>query len=79
MREEGRPDGMKVDREGRLFVCATTVQVFAADGRPLGVIDCPQMPANCTWGKDGATLFITARTGVYRMRVATVGIAPYLR
>ncbi len=79
MREEGRPDGMKVDREGRLFVCATTVQVFAADGRPLGVIDCPQMPANCTWGEDGSTLFIAARTGVYRTRVATVGIAPYLR
>jgi sugar lactone lactonase YvrE len=79
MREEGRPDGMKVDREGRLFVCATTVQVFAADGRPLGVIDCPQMPANCTWGDDGSTLFIAARTGLYRTRVATVGIAPYLR
>lgn len=79
MREEGRPDGMKVDRDGRLFVCATTVQVFAADGRPLGVIDCPQMPANCTWGDDGSTLFIAARTGLYRTRVATVGIAPYLR
>jgi sugar lactone lactonase YvrE len=79
MREEGRPDGMKVDREGRLFVCATTVQVFAADGRPLGVIDCPQMPANCAWGEDGSTLFIAARTGVYRTRVATVGIAPHLR
>ena len=79
VREEGRPDGMKVDREGRLFVCATTVQVFAADGRPLGVIDCPQMPANCTWGEDGATLFIAARTGVYRTRIATAGIAPYLR
>lgn len=79
MREEGRPDGMKVDREGRLFVCATTVQVFAADGRPLGVIDCPQMPANCTWGENGSTLFIAARTGVYRTRGATLGIAPYLR
>jgi gluconolactonase len=79
MREGGRPDGMKVDREGRLFVCATTVQVFAPDGRPLGVIDCPQMPANCAWGEDGSTLFITARTGVHRTRIATVGIAPYLR
>jgi gluconolactonase len=79
MREEGRPDGMKVDREGRLFVCATTVQVFASNGRPLGVIDCPQMPANCTWGEDGTTLFIAARTSVYRTRIATVGIAPYLR
>ncbi len=79
MREEGRPDGMKVDEAGRVYVCATTVQVFAADGRPLGIIDCPQMPANCAWGEDGSTLFITARTGVYRTRIETTGVAPYLR
>ena len=79
VREEGRPDGMKVDREGRLYVCATTVQVFAQDGRPLGVIDCPRMPANCAWGEDGSTLFITARTAVYSTRIAATGIAPYLR
>jgi gluconolactonase len=78
-RGDGRPDGMKVDRDGRLFVCATTVQVFAADGRPLGVIDCPQMPANCAWGEDGSTFFITARTAVYRTAIATIGIAPHLR
>ncbi len=79
MREEGRPDGMKVDRAGRLYVCAMTVQVFAPDGRPLGVIDCPQLPANCTWGEDGSTLFIAARTGVYATRIETSGIAPYRR
>jgi sugar lactone lactonase YvrE len=79
MREEGRPDGMKLDREGRLYVCAGTVQVFAADGAPLGVIDCPQSPANCTWGEDGSTFFITARTAVYATRIEAVGIAPYLR
>ena len=79
MREEGRPDGMKVDRDGRLYVCAATVQVFAADGRPIGVIDCPQLPANCAWGGDGSDLYITARTGVYRTRLHTTGIAPHLR
>jgi gluconolactonase len=79
VREEGRPDGVKVDRAGRLYVCATTVQVFAPDGAPLGVIDCPQLPANCAWGEDGSTLFITARTGVYATRIETTGIAPYLR
>jgi gluconolactonase len=78
VREHGRPDGMKIDRDGRLFVCAKTVQVFAADGRPLGVIDCPQLPANCAWGEDGSTLFITARTAVYSTTVATTGIAPHL-
>jgi gluconolactonase len=79
MREEGRPDGMKVDREGRLYVSAKTVQVFSSDGKPLGVIDCLQSPANCAWGGDGADFYITARTGVYRMRVDATGIAPHLR
>ncbi len=79
MREVGRPDGIKVDRDGRVFVCALTVQVFEASGKPLGVIDCPQVPANCTWGEDGSTLFITARTGVYWTRIETTGIAPFLR
>jgi hypothetical protein len=37
------------------------------------------MPSNCTWGDDGSTLYITARTGVYRTRIAATGIAPYLR
>jgi gluconolactonase len=78
MRENGRPDGMKVDREGRLYVCAGTVQVFAPDGRQLGAIECPQWPANCAWGGDGGDLYITARTAVYRTAVATIGIAPYL-
>ncbi len=79
MRERGsRPDGMKVDRDGRLYVSAGTVQVFAADGRPLGLIDCPQWPANCAWGGDGSALYITARTGVYRTTLATTGIAPHL-
>ncbi|MBF6599331.1 MAG: SMP-30/gluconolactonase/LRE family protein [Dehalococcoidia bacterium] len=79
MREEGRPDGMKLDRDGRLYVCAGSLQVFAPDGKPLGVIDCPQSPANCTWGEDGSTLFITARTCVYRSRIEATGVAPYLR
>ncbi len=51
VREDGRPDGMKVDTDGRLYVCAKTVQVFAPDGRPLGVIDCPQMPAILRLGR----------------------------
>ena len=79
MREEGRPDGMKVDREGRLWACAAGIEVFEADGRPLGLIDVPQRPANCAWGEDGSTLFVCARTAVYRMRTTVVGIAPGVR
>ena len=79
MRDDGRPDGMKVDRAGRLYVSATGIQVFAADGAMLGSIDCPQMPANCAWGGDGSMLYITARTAVYRTRIDTMGLAPHLR
>jgi gluconolactonase len=76
MAERGRPDGMKVDSEGRLYVAAGTLQVFAPDGAPLGVIDCPQSPANCAWGDTGSTLYITARTAVYKLRLDARGIAP---
>jgi gluconolactonase len=81
MREDGRPDGMKMDREGRLYVCAGTVQVFASDGKPLGVIDCPGDeggPANCAWGNDGSVLYITARSAVHRTRIEAIGVAPHL-
>jgi gluconolactonase len=76
MRERGRPDGMKVDGDGRLYVSAGSLQVFAPDGRPLGLLDCPQAPANCAWGEDGSTLFITARTAVYRIGLGAQGILP---
>jgi len=76
VREGGRPDGMKVDREGRLWVCAAGIEVFAADGRPLGLIDVPQRPANCAWGEGGGTLFVCARTAVYRLRTSVAGIGP---
>ena len=79
MAEGGRPDGMKVDVDGRLYVSAGTLQVFAADGALLGVIDCPQSPANCAWGEDGSTLYITARTAVYSLRLSVRGIAPAWR
>lgn len=79
MREEGRPDGLKVDHEGRVFVCAGSLQVFDAAGKALGVIDCAQPPANCAWGETGGTLFVCARTSVYSLAFDTTGIAPYLR
>lgn len=77
MRDRGRPDGMKVDADGRLYVSAGTLQVFSPDGSPLGVIDCPQAPANCAWGPGGA-FYITARTGVYRTTFSVRGIGPHL-
>ena len=73
---DGVPDGMKIDRDGRVFATnARGLWVFDGDGSPLGVIETPQVPANCAWGEDGRTLLMTARTSVYTVRVKTAGIA----
>jgi gluconolactonase len=74
--QPGSPDGMKLDSEGHLFVTgATGVWVFEPDGTCLGVIVTPERPANCAWGDaDRQTLYITARTSLYRMRTTVPGL-----
>lgn len=69
-------DGMAIDTAGNLFVTtATGVKVFAPDGSEWGTISVPQQPANCAFGDgDARTLYITARTGLYRVRVVIPGI-----
>lgn len=73
--QPGSPDGMKVDMEGRLYVAgATGVWVFEPDGTHLGVIVTPERPANLAWGDaDHRSLYITARTSLYRVRATTPG------
>jgi gluconolactonase len=72
------PDGMKVDRAGRLFVTSGDgVVVVAPDGARVTVLAVPETPANCAFGDaDAKTLYITARNSVYRVRLATPGILP---
>lgn len=75
--QPGSPDGMKVNEAGHLFVTgATGIWVFEPDGTHLGVIVTPERPANCAWGDaDRQTLYITARTSIYRIRVKIPGLA----
>lgn len=70
-----RPDGMKVDVEGNLYVAGMTgILVFDSSGKQLGVISTPLRPANLAFGEaDRKTLFITARTELYRVRVKIAG------
>jgi gluconolactonase len=72
----GSPDGMKVDADGRLYCTAAGgVWVFDPSGRHLGTIVIPEKPSNCAWGdEDWCSLYITAVTSVYRIRVNTPGI-----
>jgi gluconolactonase len=73
-KEDGLPDGMKVDALGNIYASGPGgVWVFAPDGKHLGTIKSPETPANCNWGDDGKTLYITARTGVYRIKLAVAG------
>jgi gluconolactonase len=73
-KEDGLPDGMKVDNKGNLY-CAGPggIWVFSPDGKHLGTIKPPETPANCNWGDDGKMLYITARTGLYRIQLAAQG------
>jgi gluconolactonase len=72
---EGVPDGMKVDVEGRVWCTGPGgTWVFAPDGTRLGVVRTPEVPANLAFGgPDLRTLFLTARTSVYALRVRVPG------
>ncbi len=76
---DGVPDGMKVDKNGNLFVTGPKgIWVWDAKGNHLGTIVMPEQPANLNWGdKDYRTLYITATTSVYRLEMKTQGFVPY--
>ena len=72
----GVPDGMRVDVRGNVYCTGSGgVQVFAPSGKRLGTIEVPEVAANCAWGdKDNKTLYITASTGLYRVRLKIAGV-----
>jgi gluconolactonase len=71
---KGAPDGMKVDREGNLWATGPGgVLVIAPDGTLLGRIDTGEATANCAWGDDGSTLYITADMYLCRVKTTTRG------
>jgi gluconolactonase len=71
-------DGLKVDEKGNLYVSGPGgLWVVAPDGTHLGTIVAPQHPHNFAWGDDdGKTLYLCARTGLYRMRLNLTGVRP---
>ena len=74
---QGAPDGMKIDSKGNIYCCGPGgIHVFAPDATSLGVIKVPEYVANFCFGDDDLkSLFITASTSIYRIRVATPGTA----
>jgi gluconolactonase len=75
---EGLPDGMKVDQKGNLYCTGPGgVWIFSPQGKHLGTIKPPEVPANCAWGDaDARTLYMTARTGLYRVKLGVAGPRP---
>jgi len=79
-KNDGVPDGIKVDKSGNLFITGPKgIWVWDANGNHLGTIVLPEQPANLTWGdKDYRTLYITATTSVYRLEMKAQGFVPYI-
>ena len=66
---DGLADGMKVDAKGNVYTAGPGgIWVLSPAGKHLGTIAPPETPANCAWGEDGKTLYMTAVTSVYRVR-----------
>jgi len=72
----GVPDGMKVDVKGNVYVTGPGgIWIVSPEGKHLGTILVPELAANLEFGDaDYKTLYITAREGVYKIRMNTAGI-----
>jgi len=70
----GLPDGLKVDKAGNVFATGPGgVFVFDKDGKHLGTLATGVATANCGWGDDGTTLYITADKQLVRVKTKTKG------
>ena len=74
-------DGIKVDKAGNLYVSAPGgLQILSPEGKHLGTIITPQHVHNMAWGDDdGKSLYLCARTGLYKIRLNIEGIRPSVR
>ena len=70
-------DGLTVDTKGNLYLTQPSLgalQVVSPEGKTLGLIRFPEGPSNCTFGgKDMKTLYVTARTSVYAVKMEATG------
>ena len=70
------PDGMAHDVHGNIYATYRSVVVLDPDGNLIGRIGVSQPPANCAFGgQDNRTLYITARTSLYKIDMQVEGMA----
>ena len=68
-------DGMTIDKEGNIYVSWGKIIVFNKQGQKIEEIDLPESPSNvCFGGRKRKTLFITARTSVYVVKMKVRGV-----
>jgi gluconolactonase len=74
-------DGIKVDRAGNVFVSGPGgLWIFSPAGKHLGTLQGPEHPHNMAWGdSDRQTLYLTAQTGIYRLRLNNPGAVAFAR
>ena len=71
----GGPDGMRVDKRGNLFAAGPGgILVLTPQGKHISTIRTGQPTANCAFGDDGSSLYITANNQLLRIRLTTTGI-----
>lgn len=70
----GLPDGLKVDAKGNLWATSPGgVRILTPEGKLLGRISTGERTANCAWGNDGSTLYLTADMYLCRIKTLTKG------
>jgi gluconolactonase len=74
----GSPDGIKVDVKGNVYCTGPKgVLVLSDNGELIGIISPAEQPANLAWGgPKGKTLYMTCRTGLYKIEMDVEGIRP---
>ena len=71
---DGVPDGLRTDEKGNVYVAANHVYIFSPQGKALHTIHMGEKPSNMAFGDaDHLTLYITAKTSVYRARMKIKG------
>jgi gluconolactonase len=72
--DKGLPDGLKTDVKGNVWCTGPGgVLVISPEGKLLGRILTGHRTANCAWGEDGSTLYLTADSYIMRLKTLTKG------
>jgi len=69
------PDGIRVDKKGNLYGSGPGgAWIISPAGKHLGTIKIPEVVSNIAWSDSGSTLYITASTSIYRVKLSIPGV-----